>query len=89
MRAKDAKLAARLVDAMGEILLVRKRLLAKPNSPGIDDIGIEISAADMAEGIGQGSQAYFYLPKEFGGPLLDLAEKLIRDRLRALGVTLS
>jgi hypothetical protein len=84
MKAKDAALGAQLAEALAELPRVRKGLHAK--SKYYDGYVLEIQAAEVSDGETQGSDHWFYVPPELAGPILDAAEKVIRDKLRALGV---
>lgn len=87
MKAKDTALAAHLVAALAEIPRVRKGLRAK--SKYYDGFALELIAAEMSGDESQGGSHYFYVPADLAGPILDVAEKVIRERLRALGVLLT
>lgn len=84
MNAKDTALAARLVEALTELPLVRKGLHAK--SKHYDGFVLEIQAAEVSDNVTQGSDHYFNVPPELAPPILDAAEKVIRAKLKALGV---
>lgn len=85
MRAKDARIVSQLCEAIDDIPRVRRRLSDKPGEFH-DAIHLELAAADMVDGVGQGSSAYVYLPPKVGRAILDEAEKIIRKELRRLGV---
>jgi hypothetical protein len=84
MKAKDAALAAQLVEALAELPRVRKGLYAK--SKYSDGFALEIQAAELDDGVTQGADHYFHLPREMAAPILDAAERAIREKLKALGV---
>ena len=84
MQAKDAELAAHLVAALAELPRVRKGLYAK--SKFYDGFVLEIQSAEVSDGETQGANHYFSVPRELAKPILDAAEKAIRDKLAALGV---
>lgn len=85
MTADEARRAAQLCEAIADFPVVRKRLTAKTGKY-CDDINLELSAADMLNGEGQGSSAYLYLPPDIGQKVLDAAEAIVREELRRLGV---
>lgn len=85
MKAKDAARVARLVECLEELPKVRKRLRAKPTK-FFDAFALELSAAEMSDGEGQGSEAYLYLPADLAPRILDAADRVIRDELKRLGV---
>ena len=78
---------ADLVHALAEFPRIRAEL-AKPPKNGYDATKLELSASEMADGEGQGSNAYCYLPAALAEPILEEAEKVIRDELKARGVRL-
>lgn len=84
MKAKDTALAAHLVEALAEVPRVRKGLHAK--SKFYDGFVLEIQAAEVTDGETKGADHYFHLPPDMAGPVLDAAEKVIRDKLKVLGV---
>lgn len=84
MKAKDTALAAQLVEALAEVPRVRKGLYAK--SKYYDGYVLEIQAAEVSDGETQGANYYFSVPREMAAPILDAAEKVIREKLKALGV---
>lgn len=85
MKAKNAKAVAQLVAALGEMPAVRRRLGGKPDKY-CDAVCLELSAADMTDGVGQGSSAYLYVPAEVGRQIVDQAEIIIRKAIADLGV---
>lgn len=85
MTPANIKKAAPLIEALEELPKVQKRLNDKP-SKYHDSIALELSAADMSDGEGQGSEAYIYLPVEIGQEVLAFAETILRAKLEALGV---
>jgi hypothetical protein len=87
VKAKDAALAARLVEALDELPRVRKGLHAK--SKFYDGFELELIAAEVSDGETQGGSHYFNVPPDLAPPILDAAEKVIRAKLKALGVSLS
>ena len=87
MKAKDAALAAQLVEALAELPRVRKGLYAK--SKFYDGYVLEIQAAEISDNETQGSDHYFNVPPSLAKPILDAAEKVIRDKLKTMGVKVS
>lgn len=91
MKAKDAKLAAQLVEALESLSNVRDALTDRPvhkyGQRLYDGIYLEMQAAQMRFGESQGSDHWFDLPPAIGREILDAAEKIIRARLKKLGVT--
>lgn len=85
MKARDAKLANHLVECLAELPRVRKGLHAK--SKYYDGFVLELQASEISDGETQGSNHYFHVPPELAPPILDAAEKVIRAKLKALGVT--
>jgi hypothetical protein len=85
MKAKDAALAAHLVDALAELPRVRKGLHEK--SKWYDGFVLELQAAEVSDGETQGAKHYFHVPPELAPSILDAAEKAIRDKLKELGVS--
>ncbi len=89
MKARDAKLAGKLCDALAELPGARRSLSEtrpKGRSDYVDSVYLELSAAEMSDGVGQGSQNYFYVPPKIGRAILDAAEKIIRTELKRLKV---
>lgn len=84
MKAKDTALTAGLVAALKELPHVRKGLYAK--SKFYDGFVLEIQAAEVSDGETQGASHYFSVPPELAPPILDAAEKVIRNKLKALGI---
>jgi len=86
VKAKDAAVAAQLVKALGELPRVRKGLHAK--SKYYEGFVLELLASEIADnGETQGCEHYFYVPPSLAPPILDAAEKAIRAKLKALGVS--
>lgn len=85
MTADEAKRAAKLCEAIADFPSVRRRLAGRP-AQYCDDINLELVAADMADGVGQGSSAYLYLPVDVGQKILNAAEAIVREELKQLGV---
>lgn len=78
-----------LVEALKEIPKMRKQISGKAEKEKYTDYwSLEMSAAEMKDGEGQGSSAYFYLEGEFALKVLDAAETMIRKDLEELGVEL-
>jgi hypothetical protein len=86
IKAKDTALAAQLVAALCELPRVRTGILAK--SKDYDGYVLEIQASEISDGETQGSDHYFHVPPSLAKPILDAAEKAIRDKLKDLGVTI-
>lgn len=82
MKRKNLRLAADLHEALTELPKVSRALNGK--SKRYDGFALELSAAEMSEGLGQGSAHYFYLSPEIGQKVLREAEKIIRAELDAL-----
>lgn len=85
MKIDNIEAAAILTRALKELPKVRKRLRAKPDKYH-DSIGLELCAADMVDGVGQGSNAYFNVPPALGARILDAAEHVICKELKKIGV---
>ena len=85
MKIDNIEAAAVLTHALKELPKVRKRLRAKP-SKYHDAIGLELQAADISDGVTQGSNAYFHVPSKLGELILDAAEHVIRKELKKIGV---
>lgn len=85
MKAKDAKIAAGLYEALTELPKVRKQI-ATGRSKFYDGYALEIQSSEMSNGVGQGSDHYFSIPKEMAGPVLDAIEKVVREKLKKIGV---
>jgi hypothetical protein len=81
----DARLAVQLCEAVIELPKVRRALSDKPGKYH-DAIHLELSAAEISGGEGQGSGHYFYVSPEIGRAILDAAERIIRDEMNRLGV---
>lgn len=86
MKAKDTELAAQLVSALAELPRVRKGVYAK--SKLYDGFVLEIQASEISGNETQGSDHYFHVPPSLAKPILDAAEKAIREKLKALGVSI-
>lgn len=84
MTPAKIKEAAPLLVALEELPKVRRNLRDK--SMDYDGFMLELSAAEMHCGEGQGSAHYFYLPPDLGDEVLTATEKIIRAKLKALGV---
>lgn len=87
MTPSNIKKAVALLKALEAVPEVRQALKSSPKRP-IDGIMLELSAAEMEGGEGQGSTAYLYLPPDMGPEILDLVESLLGYRLKAIGVNL-
>ncbi len=61
MKMQDAAMAARLVEALAELPRVRRGLHAK--SRLYDGFVLEIQAAEISDGVTQGADHYFHVPK--------------------------
>lgn len=77
--------AHELIDALRDLQVVRKRLAAKPKPP-YERIALEMSAADIQDGEGQGTEAWVILPSIAAAAAVDAAERVIKGRLNELKV---
>jgi hypothetical protein len=67
---KEAKLAVNLCKAVAELPATRKALSdthPKGRSDYVDAVYLELSAAEMSGGEGQGAEHYFYVPPAIEG----------------------
>lgn len=87
MKEAEIRLAAQLLDAFAELPKVRRALTDKPDKFH-DAVHLELSAAQMSGGLGQGSDHYFYVPPALGRAIVDAAEKIIRAEMKRLKVDL-
>jgi hypothetical protein len=85
MTEADARYASQLFAAIAELPKVRRALSDKPTKYH-DSTHLGLSAAEMSDGFGQGSNHYFYLPPALGRAILDAAEPLIRAEMKRLGL---
>lgn len=90
MKADDVDWAAQLVNALKCLPKMRKQISGKTKSKRYDGYTLEMSSAEMSDGQGQGSDgdAYFYLQGPLALKVLEVAESLMRDELKSLGVNL-
>jgi hypothetical protein len=84
---QDALYAVQLCEAIAELPKVRRSLSDKPGKFH-DAVHLELSAAQMSDGEGQGSDHYFYVPPLLGKAIIDAAEKIIRDEMRRINVAM-
>jgi hypothetical protein len=85
MKEQDVRDAAQLFEAIADLPKVRRALTGKPGK-FYDAIMLELSAAQMNDGVGQGSNHYFYLSPKLGGAILDAAERVILAEMKRLGL---
>jgi len=85
---EQTKRAALLLEALAEIPNIEKQLKSKNPPKYGDGYSLEISANEMKNGIGQGSNAYLYLEPRMGLKLLPVIKQMLTDELKALGVKL-
>lgn len=79
----EANYIVELWTVVRELPKTRRRLNAKAAKG--ETIYIEIAAADMFDGEGQGSESYFYLPPQLGHLVLDFVKGLVAKELERLG----
>lgn len=83
MTEADARYAAELFTAIAALPKVRRALTNKP-SRYHDAVYLEMQAAEMSDGTGQGCNHYFDLPPALGRAILDAAEQLICAEMKRL-----
>ncbi len=91
MTPEEAKTLSELFAALAELPKAKRSLTPKHpkgRSAYVDSVYLELAAAEMSDGVGQGSNAYLYVPPSVGRKILTAAEKIIRDEIVLLGGTI-
>lgn len=87
MKAANAKQASELVNAHGALPAVAHALSEKPGKYH-ECVHLELSAAEIQGGEGQGASFYCTVPAATGRKIVAAARQIVKADLKRLGVSL-